>query len=55
MGIFGGFVGWVKEKANNVVKNVKESAHAIKEKVTNVWNSFSGKINLTRQTYYMRK
>ena len=43
MGIFGGFVGWVKEKANNVVKNVKESAHAIKEKVTNVWNSFSGK------------
>ena len=43
MGIFGGFIGWIKEKAKKVANKAKETAKAIKEKVTNVWNSFSGK------------
>ena len=43
MGIFGGFVGWVQEKADKVVEKAKEYTRSIKKKVTNVWNSFSGK------------
>lgn len=38
-----GFFGWVGSKISKAKEWVKEKATAVKEKVTNVWNKFTGK------------
>lgn len=47
MGFFGGFISRiassVKAAAEKVVDTVKKGANYVKEKVTNVWNKFTGK------------